>query len=107
METIATTAETEADPIGPLVDLGLTRRQAEIFLYLFVETMRVGYQPSLRDLMARFGIRSPNGIHSCLRALAHKGWVALAGETGRSRAVQFRRNPDGSPFRGFQVRAVD
>ncbi len=86
---------------GRMVELGLSTGQARIFLFLFASTMRLGYQPSYREVGARFGITSPNGVKCHLEALEQKGWIGPSG--GDSRAVRFLRCPDGGPFRGFAL----
>jgi repressor LexA len=94
------------DPkIDDLIALGLTTRQAEVYLFLLRQTCENGYQPSYRDTMNASGFISPRAINCHLEALARKGWVGSYG--GRSRAISFLRNPDGSPFRGFMPRPED
>lgn len=85
--------------IRNLINLGLSDRQAGIFLYLFQFTLQNGYQPSIRELCDEFTIAFPNGVMVHLKALARKGWISLSG--GESRAVRFLRTPDGGKFVGF------
>jgi SOS-response transcriptional repressor LexA len=82
----------------------LTPRQAEIFGLIFEHTMDCGFQPSVREIGDRCGIRSPNGAACILRALAKKGWLAHPDGSGHSRAVVFLRKPDGTPFLGFTAK---
>jgi hypothetical protein len=85
--------------VAAAVALGLTPRQAEIYAHIFEHARRYGYQPSLRDLMDQFEIRSLNGIRTHIVGLIRKGWIH---ETeGGMRSLRFRRTPTGSDFRGF------
>lgn len=83
----------------------LTERQAAIFRYLYEQTRDTGIQPSFRDLMTRFGIRSPHGIKCHLEALEAKGWLGVVAREGRSgvrsRSLKFLRTPSGAKFSGF------
>jgi repressor LexA len=77
----------------------LTRPQGEIFRFVYERARDTGTQPSVREIAARFGFGSINGVGCHLRALARKGWLDLSG--GQSRAIRFLKRPDGRPFRGF------
>jgi SOS-response transcriptional repressor LexA len=77
-------------------------RQRDIFRWLWEQTCANGCQPSVRELMERFGIKSPNGAMCHLHALDRKGWIKLNVQTARS--IRFLRCPDGRPFRGFVPR---
>ena len=44
-----------------------------------------GYMPSIRDLMAATGVRSPHGIHVHLLALVRKGYIRRT--LGSSRSI--------------------
>ncbi len=63
----------------------LTARQAEVLE--FIETARdaEGAPPSLREIAARFGFRSPNAARDHVRALERKG--ALTTRPGRARGI--------------------
>jgi SOS-response transcriptional repressor LexA len=102
MPTVDTT-RSAADPeaVRRLVRLGLTDRQAEIFLYLFETTRATGIQPSVRDVCDAFGFSSLHAPKNHLIALVKKGWIAPL--VTRSRSVRFRLRPDGKPFRGFTL----
>jgi hypothetical protein len=56
--------------------------------------------PSMRDLQAHFGYRSPQGAFCHVVALVRKGWLGDR-PVSRSRSFILRRRPDGSPFTGF------
>jgi repressor LexA len=87
------------ETIATMVDLGLTERQAEIFIFLFENTCRQGYQPSMREVMIAFDFHGTNAVACHFDALDRKGWIEVSGHW--SRAVRFLRNPDGSAFTGL------
>jgi SOS-response transcriptional repressor LexA len=78
----------------------LTRRQREIYSWIWWHTLDFGYQPSYREIMDAFGITSPNGVRQLMRVLAKKGFADPGG--GQGRALRFVRTPDGEPFAGFK-----
>lgn len=64
----------------------LTNRQREIVEWIFEYQRKHRYSPSIRDLMQRFGINSPNGAMCHLYALKRKGcitWVPGVARTMR------------------------
>jgi SOS-response transcriptional repressor LexA len=99
MTTVA--AEDRLDPaaLGLLVALGLSPRQAEVYLFLFESTRTTGVQPSIREVCQRFGTTSVNGPLGHLAALARKGWIRPC--EGEARSIRFLRRPDGAEFTGF------
>ncbi len=71
----------------------LTARQKAIFNHMITFTLENLYQPSYRELMEHFEIRSPNGIRIHLKALERKGLIDMSAN-GEGRAVRFlRRTP--------------
>jgi len=66
----------------------LTERQQSILRFIARHINKHGYQPSLRELGAEFGIKNPNGVLCHLRSMERKGHVSLLGSTAR--AVQFK-----------------
>jgi len=77
--------------IVPASQRPLTARQAAILEFI-KEHLRVhAYPPTLREIGARFGIRSTNGVNDHLRALERKGYISR--EDMKSRAIHVR--PDG------------
>jgi SOS-response transcriptional repressor LexA len=92
----------DPEDVRRLVEMGLTDRQAGIFVYLFEHSRRYGFQPSIRELCDEFAIRSLNGVLTHLRALASKGWIEQS--HSHSRAVRFLRTPSGGRFCGFVCR---
>lgn len=61
----------------------LTERQAAIFRMIVAHIGEHQRPPSIRDVMAAFDIRSPNGVVSNLRAIAEKGWLVLDAKHAR------------------------
>src|ERR1700754_4773539 len=84
---------------------GLTDRQQQVLKYIKDSITDRGYPPTLREIGARMGIRSTNGVNDHLRALERKGY--LAREDMKSRALRPTRTADGEgPSRGT-VTAVE
>jgi repressor LexA len=63
---------------------GLTQRQQMVLDYIRQSITDRGYPPTLREIGARMGIRSTNGVNDHLRALERKGY--LTREDMKSRA---------------------
>ncbi len=64
----------------------LTSRQKEIYEFLKDLILNRGYGPSVREIGAHFGIRSPNGVMCHLKALEKKGLITR--KSHMSRAIQ-------------------
>lgn len=64
----------------------LTRRQRDVYEYIRDLIRDRGYGPTVREIGARFGIGSPNGVVSHLRALEKKGFIRR--EARKSRSIQ-------------------
>ena len=69
----------------------LTERQREIYDFVRDKIVTRGYGPTVRDIGAHFGIRSPNGVMCHLKALEKKGLISR--EPGKSRAIQLTDPP--------------
>jgi repressor LexA len=65
---------------------GLTARQQMVLDYIKQSIQDRGYPPTLREIGARMGIRSTNGVNDHLRALERKGY--LTREDMKSRALR-------------------
>jgi len=65
---------------------GLTHRQQMVLDYIRQSINDRGYPPTLREIGARMGIRSTNGVNDHLRALERKGY--LKREDMKSRALR-------------------
>jgi repressor LexA len=75
---------------------GLTQRQQMVLDYIRQSITDRGYPPTLRELGARMGIRSTNGVNDHLRALERKGY--LTREDMKSRALR----PTNMSLPGFE-----
>jgi len=69
----------------------LTNRQREIYEFLKDKILNRGYGPTVREIGAQFGIRSPNGVMCHLKALEKKGLITR--ESHMSRAIQLSESP--------------
>jgi repressor LexA len=76
--------------------VGLTQRQQMVLDYIRQSIVDRGYPPTLREIGARMGIRSTNGVNDHLRALERKGY--LTREDMKSRALR-PMTPGGVPGR--------
>ena len=65
---------------------GLTQRQQMVLDFINQSITERGYPPTLREIGARMGIRSTNGVNDHLRALERKGY--LTREDMKSRALR-------------------
>jgi repressor LexA len=65
---------------------GLTQRQQMVLDFIRQSILDRGYPPTLREIGARMGIRSTNGVNDHLRALERKGY--LTREDMKSRALR-------------------
>jgi repressor LexA len=76
--------------------VGLTQRQQMVLDYIRQSIVDRGYPPTLREIGARMGIRSTNGVNDHLRALERKGY--LTREDMKSRALRpLPFGPNGAP----------
>jgi repressor LexA len=86
---------------------GLTQRQQMVLDFIRQSIADRGYPPTLREIGARMGIRSTNGVNDHLRALERKGY--LTREDMKSRALRpigsygEHRNGDAHGRAGEQV----
>jgi repressor LexA len=62
----------------------MTPRQEQILRYIAAHIDKYGYQPSIREIGDRFGIRSPNGVCQHIRRLEKKGIIRAADKCSRS-----------------------
>ena len=69
----------------------LTPRQAEIYEYVRDRIINRGYGPTVREIGAEFGIKSPNGVMCHLKALEKKGLITR--EEKMSRAIELADKP--------------
>src|SRR5580704_4506709 len=77
---------------------GLTQRQQMVLDFIRQSISDRGYPPTLREIGARMGIRSTNGVNDHLRALERKGY--LTREDMKSRALRPTGLGNSSPANG-------
>jgi repressor LexA len=63
----------------------LTRKQQVIYDFLTQFTAENGYPPSVREIAAAVGLKSPSTVHFHLKALEEAG--AINRDTGKTRAI--------------------
>ena len=68
----------------------LTDRQRDIYEFIKSEIVLHGRPPTVREIMAAFDIKSPNGAQTHVRALEKKGMVRL---TSGSRGIELVHDP--------------
>lgn len=68
----------------------LTPRQQQVLDYIVAHVHEHGYPPTVREIGAYFGVRSPQGVTCHLDALEKKGRIVR--EPRRSRAIKVVRN---------------
>jgi repressor LexA len=78
---------------------GLTQRQQMVLDFIRQSITDRGYPPTLREIGARMGIRSTNGVNDHLRALERKGY--LTREDMKSRALRPTSVGQSSPANGL------
>jgi repressor LexA len=61
----------------------LTSKQQAMYDYMREAFCRDQRMPSYRDLMAKFDILSPNGVHCHIRAMVQKGMITVDANTAR------------------------
>lgn len=69
----------------------LTDRQRDVYKFIREKIRGRGYGPTVREIAARFGILSPNGVVCHLKALEKKGLITR--EPNMSRAIQLSAEP--------------
>jgi repressor LexA len=69
----------------------LTERQRDVYKFIREKIRGRGYGPTVREIAARFGIQSPNGVVCHLKALEKKGLITR--EPNMSRAIQLSAEP--------------
>jgi SOS-response transcriptional repressor LexA len=77
----------------------LTPRQAEIYEYMIRHVELHGRQPVAREIAKRFGINTPAGVFSHLKAIEKKGLIRLRKHTPGVEfvGVKFKREKVGVP----------
>ncbi len=76
---------------------GLTPRQAQVLEFINQYLDEHGYPPTVREVAANFGFRSPRAAHDHMKALQRKGY--LRSVPGKPRALEVL-TPKGIPLLG-------
>ncbi|MCF8035086.1 MAG: transcriptional repressor LexA [Desulfarculaceae bacterium] len=77
---------------------GLTQRQAQVLEFIEEFTATNGYPPTVREVAANFGFRSPRAAHDHMKALEKKGY--MRSRAGRPRALEILQSRRGIPVLG-------
>lgn len=86
----------------------LTEIERDVYEYLVDYLRQHTYQPSVREIGGRFGIKSTKTVAAHLQALANKGWVER--DPSRSRGVRLlgtKLFPDTVEVRSFRSMAEE
>lgn len=62
----------------------MTRMQQQIYDYIAMTTARDGFPPSVREIGAAVGLKSPSTVHFHLKHMEEKGIIKKAGRKGRT-----------------------
>ncbi len=65
----------------------LTKKQAEVLVFIREHIEDHGYAPSYREIGDHFGLSSPATVHTHVQALAEKGEITV-GEDGEARSIE-------------------
>lgn len=71
----------------------LTRKQQQIYDYILDFTSRHGYPPSVREIGAAMGLKSPSTVHFHMKGLEEAGVIVKA--EGKTRAISLPGVPLG------------
>ncbi len=75
----------------------LTRRQVQMLDFIKERVRKKGIAPSMREISAKTGITSPNGVMYQLSELERKGWIARVENLSRAITV-IDKSPKGIPL---------
>lgn len=73
---------------------GLTTRQSQVLNFILDFSSQHGYPPTVREVAAHFGFRSPRAAHDHMKALQKKGFIQSA--PGLPRALKVMDTPTSS-----------
>lgn len=80
----------------------LTKRQREVYDFIRAKIEGRGYGPTVREIGAKFKIRSPNGVMCHLKALVKKGTIEREDRSARAiQLVDYRPGSAGLPLLGL------
>jgi repressor LexA len=78
----------------------LTERQREVYEFIREKIDSRGYGPTVREIGAKFDIRSPNGVMCHLKALEKKGLIEREGFSARAITLVGHKPGGGVPLLG-------
>lgn len=70
----------------------LSKMQQKIFDYLVAQIQKQGYPPSVREIGAAVGLRSPSTVHFHLKRLEEAGFISKS--AGKGRAITVLKNSE-------------
>ena len=79
---ILTMMQQGAEKEGPMAQM--TRMQQKIYDYIAQMLAQEGYPPSVREIGAAVGLKSPSTVHFHLKHMEEKGIIKKAGRKGRT-----------------------
>ena len=79
---------------------GLTPRQSQVLEFITDYLESRGYPPTVREVAAHFGFRSPRAAHDHMKALQRKGYIRSAPKQPRALEVLKTLEPKGIPVLG-------
>ena len=77
---------------------GLTNRQGQVLDFIKAFQAKYGYPPTVREVAANFGFRSPRAAHDHIKALERKGFLISA--RGKPRALGVKTPRSAIPVLG-------
>ncbi len=80
--------------------LGLTNRQAQVLEFIKDFLAAHGYPPTVREVAAHFGFKSPRAAHDHMKALQRKGYIRSAPKQPRALEVLHPAAAQGIPVLG-------
>ena len=74
--------------------MSLTKRQAELLMFIHTSTQASGISPSYEEMSAAMGLKSRSGIHRLVKALIRRGYIRQL--YGYARSIEVLRLPYGA-----------
>ena len=74
--------------------MSLTKRQAELLMFIHTSTQASGVSPSFKEMAAAMGLKSKTGIHRLVKALIRRGYIRQL--HGCARSIEVLRLPCGT-----------
>ncbi|MBI2475458.1 transcriptional repressor LexA [Candidatus Uhrbacteria bacterium] len=74
----------------------LTKKQAEILVYIRSYIKNRGYAPSYREIGEHFGLSSPATVHTHIQSLVEKGEITV-GDEGEARSIELVSSEQDEP----------